>query len=469
MDFIARERELKALGELYDKPGFQMIVIYGRRRVGKSTLIREFVKDKRAVYYTATKSGFAANMAALGKTVLETLSPGLSNLTFPGTDELLSYIGECCKTERLVMVIDEIPYLAEGDKGFLSVLQKHIDEEWQSTQMYLVVCGSSVSFMEDEVLSEKSPIYGRRTAQLKVEAFNYMDAAGFVPAYSEEDKAICYGVTGGIAKYLSLFDDKFTLDDNIKKNFFSSAGYLYEEPSNLLSQEFRNVSTYNDIIAAIARGANKPNDIADKAHLDVTTVQHALNNLITTGIVEKHQAITDEKNKKKVLYVLKDGMFRFWYRFIPDAASLIEMGNGETYYDRVVKDKLSDYMGSVFEDMCRYYMLYHGTDESFGCFITEVGRWWGSDTVKKETTDIDVVGLDKLSKKAVLGECKFTNNLADKAVFEKLKERTGLIDKSYETAGYALFSKTGFSDWVIANAEKERIKAIRLKDMYDLA
>lgn len=466
MEFIARERELGALNELYGKPGFQMIVIYGRRRVGKSTLIKEFIKDKRAVYYTATKTGFEANIEALGAAVMAEIGPEYSGLSFAGVDELLRYIGDRSRNERIVVVIDELPYLAEGDKGFLSVLQKHIDEEWLNTQMYLIVCGSSVSFMENEVLSEKSPIYGRRTAQLKVNAFDYMDSAKFVSSYSDVDKAICYGVTGGIAKYLSLIDESISIDDNIKRLFFQKSGYLYEETVNLLTQEFRNVATYNDIIAAIAQGANKPNDIADKTHLDKTAVQHALTNLMTTGIVEKQSAITDEKNKKKILYAIKDGMFRFWYRFVPGAASLIELGRGDMYYDRVVKDNISEYMGSIFEDMCRHYVLYHGIDDSFGCFVTQTGKWWGTDPVKKETTDIDVVGLDTLSKLAVLGECKFTNEPIDKTVFDKLKGRDGLIAAPYKTACYALFSKAGFSDWIYENAAAEHIKTVTLADLY---
>lgn len=465
--FIGRKNELKTLQSMFEADGFQMAVIYGRRRIGKSTLIREFIKDKHAVYFTATRAGLNANVEALGRAVLTVLAPDMNSLAFPGVDELLTFIGERCRQQRTIIVIDELSYFAEADKSFLSYMQKYIDEQWIYGQMMLIVCGSSVSFMEDEVLSEKSPLFGRRTGQIKLDAFDYLEAAEFVSGYSPEDKALCYGVTGGIAKYLSLIDDKLSIDDNIKQQFFSKTGYLYEEANNLLTQEFRNVSTYNDIITAIATGSDRINEIADKTHNDSTVVSHAAANLITTGIVEKQLAITNESNKRKVLYVLRDGMFRFWYKFVPNAMSLIELGLGDRYYDNVVKARLSEYMGSIFEDMCRYYTLRHGANGDFGCFITETGRWWGSDPKKKETTDIDVVGLDKLTKQAVLGECKYKNEPADKSVYDALTARNGLIDNSYSVCRYLLFSKSGFTDWVRDKAaEDSGLGLIELKDMY---
>lgn len=233
----------------------------------------------------------------------------MNTLSFQSIDDLLSFLGKHSEDDRSVIVIDELPYLAEADKSILSVLQNYIDDQWIHGQMYLILCGSSISFMENEVLSEKSPIFGRRTSQIRLEAFDYLESAEFVSAYSCEEKAICYGITGGTAKYLAMLDDTKTPDENIIQLFFSKTGYLYEEPNNLLTQEFRNVSTYNDIISAIASGANKVNEIADKAHIEQSVTVHALQNLIATGIVKKEKALTNESNKKKVQYILKDSMF----------------------------------------------------------------------------------------------------------------------------------------------------------------
>lgn len=464
--FIGRKAELRELEKIYHTSGFQMTVIYGRRRIGKSTLIKEFIKDKRAVYYTATKAGINKNIELWGKQALEAFAPEMNTLSFQSIDDLLSFLGKHCETERSVVVIDELPYLAEADNSILSVLQNYIDNQWMHGQMFLILCGSSISFMENEVLSEKSPVFGRRTSQIKLEAFDYLESAEFVPAYSYEEKAICFGITGGTAKYLSMLDDTKSLDENIIQLFFRKTGYLYEEPNNLLTQEFRNVSTYNDIISAIASGANKVIEISDKAHIEQTVVVHALQNLIATGIVLKENAVTDESNRKKIHYILRDNMFRFWYKFVPDGMGAIELDRGDIYYQNVAKPKLSEFMGSVFEDMCKYYTLISGVEGKLNCFVTTVGKWWGTHPKRRETTDIDVVGLDKSSKKAVLGECKYRNTPIDKKVYEDLLEKNGLIAKEYTVVQYILFSKSGFTEWVTENCEWHGVKLVDLGDMY---
>lgn len=464
--FIGRKSELQTLENMFLTPGFQMCVVYGRRRVGKSTLIKEFIKDKKAVYYTATKAGINKNIELWGKQALEMLAPDMKQLSFQSIDDLLLFLGKHSENERTVIVIDEIPYLAETDKSILSVLQNYIDNQWMNGQMFLIICGSSISFMENEVLSEKSPIFGRRTSQIRLEAFNYLEASEFIPGYSYVEKAICFGVTGGTAKYLSMIEESKSLDDNIIQLFFTKTGYLYEEANNLLTQEFRNVSTYNDIISAIASGANKINEISDKTHLEQSTVVHALQNLIATGIVLKEKAITDESNKKKIQYALKDNMFKFWYKFVPEGLGAIELERGDIYYRNVVKPKLPEFMGSVFEDMCKYYTLLSGIEGKLNCFVTSAGKWWGIDPRKHEPTDIDVVGLDKMSRKAVLGECKFRNEPIDKKIYEGLLDKNGLISKEYTVVQYMLFSKSGFTDWVVDHAEKDSVKIVGLEEMY---
>ena len=467
--FIGREQELAALEKRNTMEGFQMLVMYGRRRVGKSTLLQKFVAGKKAVFYTAIRSGAQRNLELLSQRVIEALLPGMSGVTFSSYEDLFSSLGKVSSEEHIIFVIDELPYLVEQEPAILSILQKAIDTEWQSGQMFLILCGSSISFMENEVLSEKSPLFGRRTAQMHLQPFSYLDAAKFVPSYTPEEKAICYGVTGGVAKYLSLLDERKSLDENLIDLFFSSDGYLYEETGNLLIQEFRNLSTYSAIIEAVASGRTKLSEIADLTHLDATTVAHASKNLFETGILRKEYAITDERNKRKVRYELADHMFRFWYRFVPRGIDAIGMGRGDAYYARIVQPHLSDYMGEVFEDMCRAYTLRVGLDGELPCLVTRVGRWWGTNPRKREETDIDVVGIDDVQKTAMIGECKFKNEPVDKHVFEQLQERNGLIDHRYRIVGYLLFSKSGFSDWVMEHQEDEAINTITLKEMYDEA
>lgn len=451
--FIGRERELTALKEWYDKDGIGMMVIYGRRRIGKSTLITKFAKGKRTIFYTATKIGKNRNLELFSKQVVDLLMPGLGEVRFPATEAVFDFIDKNMGSEKIVLVIDELPYWAERDEALLSVLQKYMDTVWNDKNLKIILCGSALSFMEKKVLSEKSPLFGRRDSQMKLDAFDYLDSAKFVPDYSNEDKAICYGITGGIAKYLSMIDPAKSMDENIIRLFFRTDGYLYDETRNLLTQEFSDIAIVNNIVEQIASGENTLNTIAGKIGEKESTILYSLDKLISVGLVEKKRCITEEKNKKKTQYVLKDFMFKFWYEFIPKATSVIEMGQGELYYQKVVKPALHSFMGAVFEEMCRYYTLKQGIMGEYGCFITSVGTWWGVENItdqngnfRAQSADIDVVALSETDKKAVVGECKFKNEKIDKGIYDTLIRRGKVIPAKYKISKYIFFSLSGYTD-----------------------
>ena len=302
--FIGRRKELDAMQSLYDKDGFGMMVIYGRRRIGKSTLINEFIKNKNAIFYTATKVGQNRNLELFAKQVISVLDPDFESASFPSTEDIFNFITKKLPDKKIVLVIDELPYWAEKDDSLLSILQKYIDTEWQNKNLFIILCGSALSFMEKKVLSEKSPLFGRRDSQIKLEAFNYKDSALFVPNYSFEEKAICYGITGGVAKYLSMIDKNKTLDENIKHLFFHTDGYLYDETRNLLTQEFMDIALVNNIIEQIASGQNTINLISEKVKEKASTVLYSIDKLMEVGLIEKKNCITEEKNKKKMLLKL---------------------------------------------------------------------------------------------------------------------------------------------------------------------
>ena len=218
--FIGREKELKTLENLYSKDGIGMTIIYGRRRIGKSTLIAEFIKNKKAIFYTATKVGKERNIELFARQVVATLLPALDSIKFESLESIFDFINKTIGKEKLILVIDELPYWAEKDDALLSILQKYVDSIWNDKNLKIILCGSSLSFMDNKVLSEKSPIFGRRESQIKLEAFDYLESAKFVPNYSYEDKAICYGITGGVAKYLSLINQNKSIDENIIENEF---------------------------------------------------------------------------------------------------------------------------------------------------------------------------------------------------------------------------------------------------------
>ena len=470
--FIGRERELASLKDFYEKDGIGMTVIYGRRRIGKSTLIAEFVKDKKVIFYTATKVGKDRNLELFSKQVTDLFLSGIEDISFHTIEAVFDFINKNISDEKVILVIDELPYWAEKDEALLSILQKYMDTVWHDKNLKIILCGSALSFMENKVLSEKSPLFGRRDSQIKLDAFDYLDAAKFVPDYSNEDKAICYGITGGVAKYLSMIDSSKSLDENIIKLYFRTDGYLYDETRNLLTQEFSDITLVNNIIEQIASGQNTINIISNKIGEKESTILYSLEKLISVGLVEKKKCITEEKNKKKTQYILKDHMFKFWYEFIPKATSVIEMGQGELYYHKAVKPVLHSYMGSVFEDMCRYYTLQHGILGEFDCFVTTVGTWWGTETIinengekRAQSTDIDVVALSEIEKKAVVGECKFKNEKIDKGIYETLVRRSHLISSKYQVVKYILFSLSGYTEWFDTLSD-HNVVLLSLNDLY---
>jgi AAA+ ATPase superfamily predicted ATPase len=443
-----------------------MPVIYGRRRIGKSALIRRFSEGKKAIIFTAVESSAERNLDLFSRSIYSVLMPFTKNLpAFSSFTDAFDFLTEYVRKERYIVVIDEYPYLAEADKGISSLLQSYIDGVWRESRMYLILCGSSMSFMENQVLGYQSPLYGRRTAQLKLRPLDYVTAARFVPDYSEEDKALVYGVTGGVPKYLELFRPELSLYENLVSLFFSSTGYLYEEPGNLLKQELREIASYNAVMEALAGGASKVNEIVTKTHSDTASVSYCLKTLISLGIVEKCTAMTEENNKKKTAYHICDHMFRFWYRFVPDGAELIQLHQGELYFKESVQGQLNDYMGSVFEDMCRSYLIRISAEGKLDFTITKIGRWWGTNPKLKKEEEIDIVGVNPTKKQMLLGECKYRKQGIHLESAQKLMERGALIT-AYPNPSYVLCSLDHFSEDVVRFSEENHIRLVTLKDLY---
>jgi AAA+ ATPase superfamily predicted ATPase len=279
--FVARNQELRSLQKLYEKEKFQFAVLYGRRRVGKTTLINEFCKGKKAVYFVAVQSTRKENLEVLSAQILSVLAPNAPRNPFGSFREAVDYVFAMAERERFVFAIDEYPYLAEGDASVSSVLQAAIDRYKAGSKLFLLLCGSSMSFMERQVLSSKSPLYGRRTAQFKLLPFDYLDSAQMLPGFSREEQLTFYGVTGGVPEYLARVDHRLSLRENVQELFFDPSGRLFEEPSNLLKQELKMPQTYNGIITAIAQGSSKLNEIATKVDIPTSQCSKMLGTLIS--------------------------------------------------------------------------------------------------------------------------------------------------------------------------------------------
>ena len=416
--FYCREEELRTMNKRYKKGRFECVVIYGRRRVGKTALINEFCKGKPTVYFSALNASSQENLEALSKAIYTCQNPdSTSTPTYRSYEDALEAITEMAMEKRLVFVIDEYPYLAKAEKSISSRLQHIIDHSWQDSRIYLILCGSSMSFMEYQVLGYESPLYGRRTAQFKIQALTYREITEFHPELKAADQALLYGVTGGIPHYINKLDVENNLDEALLENLFSTSSYLFEEPENLLKQELREPAIYNSVISAIAAGASHSNEISTKVGVESGVCAKYLKVLLDLGILKKETPIT-EKSGKKTIYVIDDNFFRFWYRFVPRNMSVISAGRMRLVYEQAVKRFYPDYMGLVFEKMCQEYLLRYAKD--LPILLSNVGQWWGTDSKTRKEVQIDIVGVPVDGNEYLIGSCKYRN---EKIGIEELERR----------------------------------------------
>ena len=447
--FIGREKELENLNRLYVSNKFEFAVIYGRRRVGKTAIINKFIEDKTAIFFTGVETNEKQNLENFSKCILEYVTKKPANSSFDSFQAALEFVFDLAREERIVLIIDEYPYVARASKSLASTLQLLIDKYKENSKLFLILCGSSMSYMEDQVLAYKAPLYGRRTAQFKVQPFEFRESCQYFSELSKEDKALAYGIVGGTPQYLLQLNDKLSIEENIKNIYLNPTSSIYEEPQNLLKQEVREPAIYNAIIAAIATGYSKMSEISTKVGEDTSVCATYIKNLISLGIIKKETPL-GEDSARKTIYSIEDNMFRFWYRFVPENTSIISRGAMDLAYSRI-KPHLSDYMGRIFEEICKQYLWSLLLEGKCAIEFNDIGRWWGTNSKTRQQVEIDIMGIaDKNS--VLFGECKWTNEKVDLSVLEGLIEKSMLFH--YPNKHYYLFAKSGFTKGCIERAEE---------------
>ncbi|MCL2031770.1 MAG: ATP-binding protein [Methanomassiliicoccaceae archaeon] len=460
-----RGRELRSLEKLYNREGFTFAVIYGRRRVGKTSLINEFIRrdNKKAIQFTATENTNAVNLSNFSKSIFSVFPrpPSLGGL--PSWEGAFDYIVEQAKEEKIILAIDEYPYLVKAYPPLSSEIQRYIDLTLQDIDIMLILCGSSMSFMENQVLGYESPLYGRRTAQYKIRPLDYYDSAEFFEGTSQEDKLLGYAVTGGIPLYLNIVSEGDTVAAGIEEAFFATDGFLFEEPYNLLKQELREPAVYNAIIGTIAGGSTKLNEIADKIKEDKSKVAKYISTLIDLGILEREVSMF-AKNSRTGVYRIKDNMYRFWYRFVWDNIGLVESEHTHIYKEKV-EPFIPDFMGHVFEDVCVQYLTRLNAKGRLPFTFDSIGRWWGGNPVTKKETEIDVVASS--GNKMIVGECKWKSKETGVDVYRDLRNKAAMFaDKDIY---YFIFSKSGFTKELMDEAKADgRLTLAGLDDLFTL-
>lgn len=482
--FIGRETELKFLEDKYHEKKAQLIVLYGRRRVGKTETLREFCKGKPHIFFSCTQSTDKVQLAKFSKQVLRENIPAKQYISeFADWEKAFRALLELpYGDKKKLVVIDEFPYMCKGNRSVPSILQNLWDTVFKESSVMLILCGSAMSFIEKELLAEKNPLYGRATGIYKMKKMGFYDAARFFPNYSEEEKILAYAVLGGIPHYLNQFSPDLSVAENIKRNILTKGAVLYSEVDFLLHQELRETPIYNSIIEAVALGSIKLNGISQKSLVEDTSKTSVyLKNLMELGIVEREFSVnagTKEKaNANRGLYRLTDNFFRFWYAFGFANLSQLEDGDVEGVYEYLVEPALHEFASLSFEDVCKEFVRELQKKNALPFRYAKMGRWMGKTTVRDQEvengvrmaeTEIDLLAVDREAKEYLVGECKFKRNpfsyseyLDTMAKLAPLKEKA----KFY----YVLFSESGFDEKIKAKAERlEELYLYDLKEIVNL-
>lgn len=471
--FIGREAELQFLNDKYNEKKGQLIVLYGRWRVGKTETLREFCKGKQHIFFSCTQSTDRVQLARFSKQILREGIPAGRYITeFSDWEKAFRAILELpYGGEKKLIVIDEFPYLCRGNKSIPSILQNLWDAELRDAPVMIVLCGSAMSFIEKELLAEKNPLYGRATGIWKMKEMGFYDAAKFFPNYSSWDKVLAYAVLGGIPHYLNQWNADLSVGENIRRNILSKGCVLYSEVEFLLHQELRETPVYNSIIEAVALGNTKLNDISQKSLVEDTSKTSVyLKNLIELGIVEREFSVdvgTKEKaNSGRGIYRLTDNFFRFWYAFGFANYSQLEDGDVDGVYEYIIEPALHEFASFAFEDICREFVREMQKAGALPFRYAKMGRWTGRTTVRDENfpnglrtaeTEIDLLGIGRDAKEYLVGECKFKKSPFS---YSEYLDTMAKLDPQKQKAKfyYALFSESGFDDKIIQEAEKVDVR-----------
>lgn len=460
--FFGRENELKFLQKAYQSDKAEMIVLYGRRRVGKTELLKEFCQQKPSVFYSCRKYTDQEQLRNFSKALLKFSNGKHYTSSFESWDNAFSFIESFPQDKKTIIVIDEFPYACNNNSALPSILQIAWDSVLSNCNVMLVICGSSMSFIEDELLSEKNPLYGRATGIYKMLPMPYYDAVKFLPTFPVEDKLVALSILGGIPHYLKQFNPNLSLKDNIVENILSKGTVLYSEVEFLLHEELRETSVYNTIIQAIALGNSSFNEILVRTEIEKSKLSVYLKKLLELNILEKELSALskdkDKTNSSKGSYILTDNFFRFWFAYAYPNFSLLEMEGPLAVWEDFIQNNLHNFSSKSFEKICIEYMFVLNKNKKLPFRFTNIARWWGKVTKpdgngKLTTTseEIDILASDSNQKNYIIGECKFTNEPFDLKQLKKLQNKITFNGNIY----YYLFSLNGFTDAVKELANKE--------------
>ena len=429
--FVGREKELAFLERASDIGRFNLVVLYGRRRVGKTELLKNFLKGRDGAYVLLTDESIEENIKALKAKFRELTGEAFfTDLETDSIFDLFSYFTKQIGDRRTVLVLDEFPYLLNLNRGYLSTFQKIIDELLAKSRITLILCGSSLAMMENDVLGHKSPLYGRRVSSWKLMPFDFATVYKTLPSVKGAMEK--HFVFGNIPYYLGFYDNETDLYSNIRESMLTKGAGLYDEPLVLLRQEFRESRTYRLILKYISLGYKSLGKLCSATGMDKSNISKYLSTLEETNLV-RH--IIPLGKKRGGIYEINDPFFRFWFHFVYPNRDKLEIGNIPLVESQIKKD-LNAFFGTSFE-----YLIEELLNSGFFSGLsdyTDVRKWWHKDN------EIDIVALNEREKRILFCECKWKNNVDAEKILEELKEKAGLVEWNNDgrKESFAVFAKS---------------------------
>lgn len=450
--FVDRENEMKYLNSEYEKKGSSLVILYGRRRIGKTSLIKEFGKNKDMIYFLATEESEIQNKKQLATLVFEKLNLEDMVVSVTEWDSIFKLLVNRKTNNKKVIVIDEFQYLGKTNSAFPSIFQRIWDNILKDENVMVILCGSLVNMMEAQTLSYTSPLYGRRTGQIKLKQIPFKNYNEFFSKNLSEKTLIeKYAVTGGVPKYIESFTEGVNIYNEIQKNILNNQTYLYEEPYFLLQHEVSEVGSYFSIIKSIAAGNTKLGNISSNLSVSQTNLSKYLQTLINLDILEREIPITEDnpEKSKKGRYNIKDNYISFWFKFIYPYKGFLEMEEYDVVMDKIKRNFIDNHVSFVYENICKEKMWDLNVKGKLGFTFNKLGRWWNN------TTEIDIVGYDSNGIDIIFGECKYTNNQMDVDVLYNLEKKAKEVEwkKDNRREKFILFSINGYSKRLVEIAE----------------
>ncbi|ADI74070.1 DUF234 DEXX-box ATPase [Methanohalobium evestigatum Z-7303] len=467
-EFINRQKEVGYFENEYKKSDFRFISIIGRRRLGKTRFISEFLKDKTNFSYILVPELNDLNARVeIAKKFHQQF--GLTFLGTPEWDDIFEQLFQYTQNNQIIVVFDEFQRFLNINKNIFSIIQKNIDQYGQTSKMFLVVSGSSIGMMHG-IFDHASPLYGRRTGQLEFESFDFFALNEWFPDLSIESKINIYSIYGGTPKYLEEVESSNILQEITR--ILDKTSMLYNEPEILLKTEISDSNTYFNILKNISQGVTKPTGIANNSGIKPTSLDYYLNTLVNDlDLVKREIPVTEKQKSKKVVYQMKDNFFRFWFRFVYPYLSEIEIGNTSTVVDRI-QSELNTFVGNTFEEITKQFLIEKNKKGDLGFTFGKIGKQWGryQKSKGKNTYEIDLAALNENTNEILFCECKWQNQKIDVGILKSLIDKSKFVDwhKNKRIEYFAVVSKSGFTENALEFARENNFMLFTLDDFENI-